>query len=50
MRPFQDQKIALNIPKSYNPAWEQDYTEVAHSLGTRHSSSRATVHNTQFEV
>ena len=30
---FQDQKCT----KSSNPVLEQDYTEVAHSLGMRHS-------------
>ena len=36
-------KMALNVPRPYNPVWEQDYTKAAHSLGTRHSSSRAIV-------
>ena len=37
-------KMALNVPRPYNPVWEQDYTEAAHSLGVRNSSSRAIVH------
>ena len=42
LRVFQDQKWT----KSSNPVLKQDYTEVAHSLGTRHSI----VHNdAQFE-
>ena len=42
-------KMALNIPKSNNPLLEQDCIEAAHSLGMRHSTSRAIVHNAQFE-
>ena len=40
-------KMTLNVPRLYNPVWEQDHTEAAHSLGmiVRHSSSRAIVHN-----
>ena len=46
---FSEPKMTLNVPRPYNPVWEQNYTEAAHSLGTRHSSSRAIVHNAQFQ-
>ena len=42
-------KMALNIPKANNHLSEQDCIEAAHSLGMRHSTSRAIVHNAQFE-
>ena len=44
-RQFSSQRDSFKIIFP-NPVWEQDYIEVAHSLGKRHNSSRAIVHNT----
>ena len=44
-------KMALNIPRPYNPVWEQDYTETADIAWVQNSAvaCRAFVHNAQFE-
>ena len=44
--------MALNVPRPYNPVWEQDYTEAKRDIAWVQDTERAKtliVRNAQFE-